>query len=141
NRYASVPIVFHDNAVYHQYAVQIDGDVFSDHPDAEGIPFAYGIVSHRQRRAGMRLVVIQSARSYARIVMLAPGIPDLYLGTAAQVNTTVAVARNFPVHQHLEVAIRSHGTKVVALPREVNGAVFHGPVFLDLLIRFLLLTG
>ena len=70
------------------------------------------------------------------------GIPDLYLGGTAEVDTAVAAGvDDFPIHQHLEIAVVFDGSQAIAFTVEDQDPVLNGPMFVHQVVSYFLGLG
>ena len=86
------PVIFQGRSVHHQLAIEMNGDLFTDHADVEGIPLAQRFVGQHEgifagafvipHSAGTLLVAIGELGRVGRV-------PDLDLWGAPEVNAAV----------------------------------------------------
>ena len=86
----------------------------------------------------MHFVVVESARSYLGTSFHPGGIPDLNLGSTAQVDARIAFFGDSPVHDHLKGAILLNAAEVGAIAIKNNTIIPDTPVLHQFLIGLIL---
>ena len=87
----------------------------------------------------MFLVVPECAGAFVAAVLLLIGvgrIPDLNLGSAAEVDAAVAVLADFPIDPHFEIAVVARGGEEGVFAVADEDAVFDVPMFVDAFLHF-----
>src|SRR5437879_3533272 len=103
NRPLAFPVVFQRHVVHYQRVVEIDRDLVAGHENVEMVPLARIVVGQFHGGVGILLIVVKTAGTFVFWVGFAAGrVPDLHLGTAAQVSTAVPAFVDFPVRQHVK---------------------------------------
>jgi hypothetical protein len=140
DRFVALPVVFEDYVVDHELVVQLYGDVVAHHLDVERIPLAGGFVGANGRLARVFLVIEKTPGTNSVTVTLF-GIPDLHLRCSAEIDATVALLFDLPVHIQFKVAVIFRRAQVFPLAVENQDAVFGLPVLPRSLVGFHLLGG
>src|SRR5689334_19215982 len=89
---AVIEVVFKDLVLDNRFAIQCDGYVLADHANVRPVPLADGRIGNLFREAFMRGIVPQSSGALfgsAIELCLVRVVPNLHLGDAAKIDTTV----------------------------------------------------
>lgn len=130
--------VFEDGVFHDDFAVEGDGDAFTDHFDVEGVPLADGFVDELEGVFAFGVFVVPEA---AGAEGLAEGdgffvffgeVPDLNLGDAAEVDAAVAEREHFVVDPEFEVAVVFVGGEVEAFAVVDEFVIFDFPVGVEM---------
>ena len=141
DRAAAVPVVLELDVVDDENAVEPNGDALALHDHMEAVPVADLLIGDGESARRILLVVVQAARTDIPLVV---GVPDLNLGSAAQIKAGVARDRkDAPVGPELEILVVALcGERIAALVAvEVEVAVADAPVLAHFIVGELLDLG
>ena len=100
--------------MHDQRVVETDRHLVAGHENVEMVPFARIVVGQFDWGVAIFLIVVKTAGAFVFGVGFAAGrVPDLHLGTAAQVNAAVPALVDFPVHQQFKIGVPFGSANVV----------------------------
>ena len=130
-----LPVVLQPGVIDDQLAVEIDGDPFADHEDAEAVPLAERLVGQDERitARGAGLVVPQVRRcpcrrrdSICRLPWYKSQICTC--GVASQIDAAVGLGNGLVFDEQLDVAIILVGSQIGAVAVVDQLVLFDRPV-------------
>ena len=137
NGQVAVVIIFEHSAIDGLFAVEPDPDTGADHDDVKMVPFAERFIGFDERvlsgRAGA--IVPESAGAFISTeveLVLFGGIPDLDLGTAAQVNAAIGEGNGLVIDEQFEIAVELVGGEVETFAVVDEFVVFGMPMLADI---------
>ena len=91
------------------------------------VPLARIVVGQFHGGVGIFLIVVKTAGTFVFWVGFAAGrVPDLHLGTAAQVNTAVPALVDFPVRQQFKIGVLLGSANIVKALALINQRAVNG---------------
>lgn len=130
-----------------ELAVEVNGHLFANELDGDGIPFANRLVGMDEGFAtfGALGVVPEASGTFFGAVFPAAtgfgGVPELNLGNSAEVDSTVGLGIEFEFKAKLEIGVIFLGGEVEAVAVVVDDAVFDLPVLGDVFEALFLFGG